>query len=95
MFAVTRFVSSFQHADMMRFAFNQVCDHTDWKNPIDAYVPWDLANVYVQAIEFMTALKPSCVRLTIDQEEKMELIRNASGWARLTCVGYRAGPAGP
>lgn len=28
-----------QYADLMRFAFNQVCDPDDWKAPVDALVP--------------------------------------------------------
>lgn len=65
---------------LLRCAFNQVCDPQDWKGPIDCIVPWDGANIYMQAIQFMTGVKPTFVKIGDN--------------ARLTCIGYRAGPAG-
>jgi len=73
-------VTNTQHADLMRFAFNQVCNQEDWKAPIDCLVPWELANVYIDAITFMTGVRPSYLK--------------DGSMCRLTCIGYRAGPAG-
>lgn len=67
-------------ADLYRKAFDQVCDPSDWKAPIDCEVPWDLANLYMQAIEFMTGVRPSFER--------------SGDTARLACCGYRMGPCG-
>jgi hypothetical protein len=83
---MSRVLNVEQHASLMRLAFGQIADQGDWKGPIDCIVPWECANIYVQAIEFMTAVKPNCERVQVD------LLGDA---ARLTCVGYRAGPAGP
>lgn len=71
--------------DIYRATFNHVCDPVDWKAPVDCVVPYDLANLYMQAIEFMTGVKPNA-----------EVARHAVfGRAfRLYCVGYRAGPCG-
>lgn len=73
-------VSELYHA-----AFDQISDEADWKGPVCCIVPWELANLYMQAIEFMTGVKPAA--------EKMDhaIIGNA---CRLTCIGYRAGPCG-
>lgn len=46
-----------EQSDIYRAAFNQVCNKTDWKLPVDCIVPYDLANLYLQAIEFMTGSK--------------------------------------
>lgn len=70
-------------AVLYRKAFDQVCDPVDWKAPIDCEVPWDVANLYMQAIEFMTGLKPNS-----------EYVCGYPALARLTCIGYRAGPCG-
>lgn len=78
-----RQITQRDHTELMHFLFKQVQDPNDWKGPIDAVVPWDCANVYMQAVEFMTAVRPTCER-----------IPGMPGVARLTCVGYRAGPAG-
>lgn len=72
-----------QLAEIYRKAFDQVCDPADWKGPIDCAVPWDVANVYMQAIEFMTGLKPHS-----------EYVTGYPAMARLTCIGYRSGPCG-
>ena len=68
------------YAQLLRTAFNQICCETDWKGPIDALVPWEGANVYVEAIQFMTATTPSCIKM--------------GDLAHLKSAGYRAGPAG-
>lgn len=78
----TRHLTEAQYQALMQFAFNQVCDPADWKAPIDCMVPWDTANIYMQAVEFMTGVKP-------------EVVRMFGHCAHLTCVGYRMGPAGP
>ena len=82
----TRILSVDAHATLMRIAFDQVCDPTDWKGPIDCIVPWAVANVYVEAIKFMTATTPTFERCS-------GVTGNPS--FRLQSVGYRAGPAGP
>lgn len=69
------------HAEVLRAVFAKCHDPADWKGPIDVIVPWDAANVYMQAIEFMTGVKPRADRHT-------------STTFHLTCVGYRMGPAG-
>lgn len=70
-------------ADLYRKAFDHVCDPNDWKAPIDCEVPWDVANIYMQAIEFMTGVKPTS-----------EYVANYPAKARLICTGYRNGPCG-
>lgn len=76
-----REVNQYQTADLYREAFKQVCEEDDWKKPIDCMVPYHLANLYMQAIEFVTGVPAQgtaagCV----------------PGMYRLTCIGYRAGP---
>ncbi len=80
-----RVVTQENGADLYRYVFDQVCDPTDWKAPVCCIVPWELANVYMQAIEFMTGVKPTAERLD------HAIIGKA---CRLTCIGYRAGPCG-
>lgn len=72
------------YANLMRTAFDQVCNKEDWKAPVNALVPWEAAKVYMQAIEFMTAAKVTCERV----------VKEGCVHAHLTCVGYRMGPAG-
>lgn len=81
-----RHVSPDQHADLLRTAFSHLCDPNDWKAPIDVIVPYESANVYMDAISFMTATTASATRC-----------QTATGTPafRLRAVGYRAGPAGP
>lgn len=64
-------------ADLYRKAFDHVCDPSDWKAPIDCTVPWEVANIYMQAIEFMTGVKPHS-----------EYVAGYPALARLTCGGY-------
>lgn len=52
-----------RHAALMRFAFAQIAGENYKHGQIDAIVYWDVANVYMQAIEFMTATQPTCERL--------------------------------
>lgn len=66
-------------SELYKVAFNQVCDPEDWKGPIDCEVPYHLANLYMQAIEFMTGVKPEAEAVGTLQ-------------FRLTCIGYAAGP---
>lgn len=73
-----------EHADLLRAAFNQVCDPADWKNPVDCIVPWASASVYTEAIAFMTATTPIC----------RHTIVKGYDCARISSVGYRMGPAG-
>lgn len=76
--ALDRTVTIDQLADLYRKAFDQVCDPTDWRGPINCVVPWRLANLYMQSIEFMTGVAPEC-------------IREGDEWARLRCCGYLVG----
>ncbi len=48
-----------KHAWLMRDAFNLVCDEKNWKNPIDAEVPWASASFYAEAVVFMTGSLPA------------------------------------
>ena len=80
-----RVVTPEDGAALYRLVFDQICDPADWKAPICCIVPWELANVYMQAIEFMTGVKPDAVRCTDPT------IGNA---CRLACKGYRLGPCG-
>lgn len=73
-----------KYAMLLQTAFNQICDPDDWRGPIDATVPWEAANIYMEAIEFMTAAPAECERIRID----------GMFYARLKSVGYRMGPAG-
>lgn len=75
-----------EFAQLMRSAFDQVCDPADWKAPIDCIVPVGAEQLYTQAIVFMTATYPN-------QNRCSDATGNPS-W-RLTSIGYRAGPAGP
>ena len=70
-----------QVAELYRAAFAQVHDPLDWKAPIDCVVPYEVANIYMRAIEFMTGVKPAGSM-------------TETGMYRLRCVGYRAGPCG-
>jgi len=82
----TRFVKEEEQAELYRHAFDQVCNTEDWKAPITCWVPWNMANLYMQAIEFMTGVLPTCdgrVVLVSGQEV-----------CHLHCVGYRNGPCG-
>jgi hypothetical protein len=83
--AKSRAVTLEGYQSLMTHAFEQVCDEVDWKAPIDCVVPHDIANIYMQAIEFMTALKPHAELITHEGKRMY----------RLTCFGYRQGPAGP
>jgi hypothetical protein len=84
--AVPRLVEhSGAYALLLQTAFNQICNPDDWKAPIDALVPWEAANVYMQAVEFMTATTCQCERVK----------KEGLYYGRLTSIGYRDGPAGP
>lgn len=69
---------------LLRQAFDQICNPNDWRAEIDCLVPWEAANVYMQAIQYMTATSATCERL----------VRDGATFAHLTSVGYRRGPAG-
>lgn len=75
-----RTIAQTDRHNAMHFLFNQVCNTADWKAEVDCIVPWGMANVYMQAIEYMTGVHPDCTR--------------DGALARIKCVGYRAGPAG-
>ena len=72
------------YAELLRFAFNQICDKDDWRAPIDCMVPPEAMALYKSAIAYMTATVATCDFAKKDGRE----------WARLTSVGYRNGPAG-
>lgn len=73
-----------QLAEVYRLAFDQVCNPADWRGPIHAVVPWEVASIYLQAVEFFTGVQPMCERKYVDNRFIAEL----------TCKGYRNGPAG-
>lgn len=84
--ACVRFVRHEEQSSLYRHAFDQVCNPDDWKAEVACWVPWSMANLYMQAIEFMTGVLPSCggrVVLTTGEEVTF-----------LSCVGYRRGPCG-
>lgn len=70
---------------LYHLAFSQVSDPKDWKGPIKAYVPWELATLYMDAIEFMTGVRPTA---------EVRRIPDGRQFYYLECVGYRAGPCG-
>lgn len=78
-------ISCDDHARLMQLAFDQICDKSDWKAPIDCVVPWSAANIYMDAIKFMTATE-------VKTDRCADAVGNPS--FRLRSVGYRAGPAG-
>lgn len=73
-----------KYALLLRSAFDQICDPTDWKKPVHAMVPWESASVYMDAVRYMTATTCECERVQ----------RDGVTYALLKSVGYRAGPAG-
>lgn len=81
-----RVVNIDQVADLYRKAFDHVCDPADWKAEIDCVVPYQLANLYMQAIEFMTGVEPVGLG-------RVSMPRLDDGY-RITCIGYRRGPCG-
>lgn len=74
-----------QVSETLRTLFGHICNPTDWKAPIDCYVPVDMAEAYRQSIKFMTATEPSMRRELHDGQYMI----------RLRSIGYRMGPAGP
>ncbi len=50
------------HCALLRIAFDQICDKTNWKLPVNAIVPWTCASLYYEAIVFMTGSVPSSNR---------------------------------
>lgn len=74
-----------QTADLFRMAFDHVCDQSDWKGPIDCVVPQGMAELYMNAIEFMTGVRPHAIRYVGP---------DMADGVHLTCIGYRAGPCG-
>jgi hypothetical protein len=70
-----------KHVELLRLAFNAVCNPNDWKAPVDAIVPFEAASMYYDAIVFVTGTTPKSER-TVD------------GNMRLMAIGYRAGPCG-
>lgn len=69
---------------LLRAAFDQICDKQDWKAPVNALVPWEAANIYMDAVTYMTAVRPDCNRV----------VKEGVVYGHITCVGYRMGPAG-
>lgn len=82
-------ISIDQYRKLLETAFNQVSDPKDWRGPISAEVPWNAATLYQDAVEFYTAVKPSF---------SSPVFKDVDGYrmqvTELTCIGYRAGPAG-
>ena len=78
-----RTVTLAQYHDLLRTAFDQIAPKDDWKGPIEAVVPWELANLYCQAVVFMTAT-----------DANYEFIEGSDMKGLITAPGYNAGPAG-
>lgn len=79
------------YADILRAAFNQICDPNDWKAPIDALVPAAGFKIYQDAIQFMTATHPTIHERDADGKR---FYLNRQQAFRITSEGYRNGPAG-
>jgi hypothetical protein len=58
-------------------AFDQVCNVFDSRGPIDALVPWEAANVYMDAIEYMKAGPVKAERV----------VKGGETWCHLTAPG--------
>lgn len=73
-----------QRAALLRELFDTVAVPGDWKAPIDKVIDEDMVQLYSEAVKFMTAAP-------------VVIVHEAALWpmVRLTCIGYRAGPAGP
>lgn len=67
---------------LYRWIFDQISNPLDWKGPIDAEVPNQIAGLAALSVEFMTATK-------------CDLYAAGRDHTRLISIGYRAGPAGP
>lgn len=81
-----RIVDHNAQAELYRFAFDQVCNKSDWKAPFTCWVPWSMANLYLQAIEFMTGVLPTCGGRVV--------LASGAEVTMLSCIGYRNGPCG-
>jgi len=83
---VVRVIDQDDQAAVYRLAFDQVCNKDDWKAPFACWVPWTMANLYMQAIEFMTGVEPTCGGRVV--------LVSGHEVTRLDCIGYRNGPCG-
>lgn len=72
-------------ADIYRAMFDQICNKEDWKAPFSAWVPWSMANVYMDSIEFMCGVRPTAGP-RVDGKPFAKCF--------LSCIGYNAGPCG-
>ncbi len=79
-------VDDSQAAEVYRLAFSQVSNPADWRAPFSCWVPWAMANVYMDAIEFMVGAKPTC--------EGRVVLSSGRQVCKLNSVGYRNGPCG-
>lgn len=75
-------VTPFDAQALYRAGFQQICNRDDWKGPIDARVPLELAPFYSRAITFMVGAPVNAIE------------ENNTRMVRLTSIGYRAGAAG-
>lgn len=82
--AAERVLTIDQLAEVYRLAFDQVCNQADWRGPVSCFVPFDVANLYMQAIEFMTGEKPDARRA----------VNGTADGFWLTSIGYRNGKCG-
>lgn len=80
-----REVNKDQHVALLRLAFEQIAPQPDWKGPVDAVVPWETANVYMQAIELITG--------SVAKHESV-YVPGEGRFAILTAVGYRVAMGG-
>lgn len=65
------------YASLLFTAFEQVCNVFDRRGPIDALVPWEAANVYMDAIEYMKAGPVKAERV----------VKGGETWCHLTAPG--------
>ena len=69
-----------QEVELMKLAFTQICNKTNWKLPIDAIVPISHVTLYSRAITFMTGATVHAI-----EQPKTPMM------VRLTSLGYYGG----
>lgn len=52
-----------KYSELLHIAFEQVRNPEGWTKPLNALVPWEVANIYIQAIEYVTGWQVTCERV--------------------------------
>jgi hypothetical protein len=79
------------HAKVLRAAFDEICNESDWKGPVDALVPVSDYKVYVTAVKSITGTH--CKIHHCDKYKEPYYLDDLNA-IRITSVGYQAGPFG-